>query len=65
MSVSVKAKNGLTAEELLGIPDKGKRRELVEGELRKMPPAGSVHGAFGGRLQAYLGVHILNHQFTA
>jgi Uma2 family endonuclease len=62
MAVSVKAKNWLTAEDLFWMPDNGKRRELVKGELREMPPAGSVHGAFGGRLQAYLGIHILNHQ---
>ena len=30
----------VTAEELLRMPDDGSRYELVEGELRKMPPAG-------------------------
>lgn len=34
----------ITAEELLRMPDDGFRYELVKGELRKMPPAGSEHG---------------------
>src|SRR3954471_10844621 len=31
---------GMTAEELLELPDDGMRHELVEGELRTMTPAG-------------------------
>ncbi len=31
----------ITAEELLKLPDDGKRRELVVGELREMAPAGA------------------------
>ncbi len=34
----------VTAEELLGMPDDGFRYELVRGELRQIPPAGSEHG---------------------
>lgn len=34
----------ITAEELLSMPDDGFRYELVTGELRRMPPAGSEHG---------------------
>ncbi len=34
----------VTAEELLRMPDDGFRYELVRGELRRMTPAGSVHG---------------------
>lgn len=34
----------VTAEKLLAMPDDGFRYELVRGELRKMPPAGSEHG---------------------
>src|SRR5688572_16805868 len=33
-----------TAEELLRVPDDGFRYELVRGELRRMTPAGNVHG---------------------
>ena len=34
----------VTAEELLRMPDDGYRYELVRGELRKMAPAGHLHG---------------------
>jgi Uma2 family endonuclease len=34
----------VTAEELLRVPDDGFRYELVRGELRRMTPAGNVHG---------------------
>jgi Uma2 family endonuclease len=34
----------LTAEDLLRLPDDGCRYELVDGEVRKMAPAGSQHG---------------------
>lgn len=34
----------VTAEELLHTPDDGLRRELVRGEVRKMAPAGNLHG---------------------
>jgi Uma2 family endonuclease len=34
-----------TADELFLMPDDGFRYELVKGELRRMPPAGSEHGA--------------------
>jgi Uma2 family endonuclease len=34
----------ITAEELLRMPDDGYRYELVRGELRKMAPAGYLHG---------------------
>jgi Uma2 family endonuclease len=35
---------GMTAEELLELPDDHMRHELVEGELRTMAPAGEGHG---------------------
>ena len=45
---------GMTAEELLELPDDGMRHELVEGELRTMAPAGVGHGwvalAIGSRI---------------
>jgi Uma2 family endonuclease len=34
-----------TADELLMMPDDGFRYELVKGEIRRMPPAGSEHGS--------------------
>lgn len=34
----------VTADELLHMPDDGFRYELVRGELRRMNPAGNVHG---------------------
>jgi Uma2 family endonuclease len=49
----------MTAEELYWLPDDGKRRELVKGELREMPPASGRHGIHGGRLQTHLGHYIL------
>ena len=35
----------VTADELFVMPKDGFRYELVKGELRKMSPAGSEHGA--------------------
>ena len=35
----------VTADELFVMRDDGFRHELVRGELRRMPPAGSEHGA--------------------
>lgn len=39
-----------TAEELLRLPDDGKRRELVRGDLREMAPAGNEHGHIAGEI---------------
>jgi len=52
----------MIAEELFWLPDNGKRRELVKGELREMPPASCLHGIHGGRLQAYLGYYVLTQK---
>ena len=41
MAVSTKL---MTAEELLMLPDNGKRYELIEGVLNEMLPAGAAHG---------------------
>lgn len=38
------AKKLITAEELLMLPDDGRRYELVKGELTEMPPPGVMHG---------------------
>ena len=47
----------VTAEELLRMPDDGFRYELVRGELRKMPPAGQIHGGYAANIVASLAVH--------
>jgi Uma2 family endonuclease len=36
----------MTAEELWALPDDGMRHELVEGEMRTMPPTGAEHGGY-------------------
>ena len=41
MAVSTKL---MTADELLMLPDNGKRYELIEGVLNEMSPAGAAHG---------------------
>jgi Uma2 family endonuclease len=47
-----------TAEELLRMPDDGFRYELVRGELRKMPPAGSEHGTIAMDIGTSLNNHV-------
>ena len=44
----------VTAEELLRMPDDGKRYELIEGELIEMAPAGGRHGNIGVRIVGFL-----------
>ena len=44
----------VTAEELLNMPDDGFRYELIRGELRKMPPAGHIHGEYALSIGASL-----------
>ncbi len=50
-----------TADELLRLPDDGSRYELVEGELRKMSPAGGKHGRIGARILARLLTYVEQH----
>lgn len=52
----------MTAQELLDLPDDGKRRELVRGELREMTPAGSEHGAIALNLGASLNIYVRNNK---
>jgi len=58
-----------TADELLRMPDDGFRYDLVEGELHKMTPAGSEHGAIaqslGWRLGKFVEDHGLGQVFAA
>ncbi len=51
----------VTADQLLAMPDDGYRYELVEGEIKKMTPAGWKHGAIGGLLQGWLARHVEQH----
>lgn len=59
----------MTAVELLRMPDDGFRYELVRGELRRMPPAGSEHGVvtmnFGTLLNVYVKANALGVVFGA
>ena len=51
MTVSTKL---MTADELLRLPDDGKRYELIEGVLNEMSPAGTTHGLTAMRAGAIL-----------
>ena len=48
----------VTADELFAKPEDGFRYELVKGELRKMSPAGSEHGAIIVNITVLLGQHV-------
>ena len=48
----------MTAKELFMMPDDDFRYDLVKGELRKMSPAGSEHGAIIARLTIAIGQHV-------
>ena len=58
-----------TADELFMMPDDGFRYELVKGEVRRMPPAGSEHGAvfmnIGTPLDQFVKTHSLGIVFGA
>lgn len=48
----------MTADELFMMPDDDNRYDLIKGELRKMSPAGSEHGAIIVRLTVALGQYV-------
>src|SRR6185436_20522696 len=48
----------VTAEELLRMPDNGFRYELVQGELRRMSPAGFHHGRLIMNIATPLDQHV-------
>lgn len=62
--MSVRAKH-MTADELLRIPDDGQRRELVDGELRTMTPAGHPHGRIAMRVGWLLTQHVEENDLGA
>lgn len=66
--VTIQARQ-VTSEELLNMPDDESRHELVRGELRKMPPAGSEHGyialRIASRLERYVDANGLGRVYTA
>jgi Uma2 family endonuclease len=51
----------ITAEELLRMPDDGYRYELVRGELRKMAPAGYLHGRLAINITTPLDRYVRAH----
>ena len=52
----------LTADELFRLPNDGWRYELVEGELRRMSPAGYEHGLIVNRISARLFTYVERHR---
>jgi Uma2 family endonuclease len=52
----------VTAEDLLRMPDDGFRYELVQGELRKMAPAGKRHGVLAIRITWPLAQYVEAHE---
>jgi Uma2 family endonuclease len=52
----------MRAEDLLSIPDDGYRYELIQGELKKMAPAGHVHGKVAFEFALHLGQYVKQNQ---
>ena len=48
----------VTADELLRMPDDGRRYELIEGELIEMAPAGGRHGRVGAKIVTRLCLYV-------
>jgi Uma2 family endonuclease len=55
----------MTAEELFELPDDGLRHELVEGELRSLPPAGFEHGDVTLELAFHVKAFVREHRLGA
>ncbi|HYI08939.1 MAG TPA: Uma2 family endonuclease [Thermoanaerobaculia bacterium] len=52
----------ITADELLRMPDDGWRYELVQGELRKLSPAGEEHGDIAIEIATSLRHYVKHHR---
>lgn len=52
----------MNEDDLMRMPDDGYRYELVEGELRQMPPTGYDHGRCTGNLSSLLAAHVREHK---
>jgi Uma2 family endonuclease len=52
----------ITADELMTTPDDGVRRELVEGEIREMAPAGFEHSVVAANFATELNLHVRKHK---
>lgn len=52
----------ITEEDLLRMPNDGYRYELIEGELRQMPPTGYEHGRCTINLSTLLSAHVRTHK---
>lgn len=52
----------VTADVLLQMPDDGSRYELVQGELRRMNPAGNVHGRIAALVTRRLAQYVEENQ---
>ena len=55
----------VTAEELAEMPDAAVRRELVDGVVRTMAPAGGLHGETGNSLGYEITAHVRKHRLGA
>lgn len=55
----------MTADELLAMPDDGIRRELVDGEIREMVPAGWEHSVVAANLASDLNVFVRKNKLGA
>jgi Uma2 family endonuclease len=51
----------MTADDLMRLPDRGVRYELIAAELRELPPAGGEHGFVDGRSSRRLGAYLDQH----
>ena len=52
----------MTAEQLVDLPDDGRRHELVSGELHSMAPAGAQHGSVAFEIGLAVGLHVREHR---
>src|SRR6266545_746869 len=51
----------VTAQDLWKLGEGDTRRELVNGEVREMPPTGGVHGRLASRIDRRLAEHVERH----